>query len=108
MIDDKSIDAVTVSTADHCHAPASVAAMRAGKHVYCEKPTATDSKTALELFNLCENSGLKNGVVQDKLWLPGILKLKHLLADACVGPKPRRCQLDCEPKRPPGGHECGA
>ena len=55
-------------------------AVASGKHVYCEKPTATDSKTALELFNLCENSGLKNGVVQDKLWLPGILKLKHLLA----------------------------
>lgn len=54
-------------------------AVASGKHVYCEKPTATDSKTALELFNLCENSGLKNGVVQDKLWLPGILKLKHLL-----------------------------
>ncbi|AWT59258.1 MAG: D-xylose dehydrogenase [Candidatus Moanabacter tarae] len=55
-------------------------AVASGKHIYCEKPTATDSKTALELFNLCENSGLKNGVVQDKLWLPGILKLKHLLA----------------------------
>jgi predicted dehydrogenase len=34
----KSIDAVTVSTADHHHAPAAVLAMRAGKHVYCQKP----------------------------------------------------------------------
>ncbi len=34
----KEIDAVTVSTADHSHAPASALAMRAGKHVYCQKP----------------------------------------------------------------------
>jgi predicted dehydrogenase len=40
LLEDKSIDAVTVSTADHCHALAAVAAMRAGKHVYCEKPLA--------------------------------------------------------------------
>jgi predicted dehydrogenase len=53
-------------------------AVAAGKHIYCEKPTAVDSKTALELYEICRKAGLKNGVVQDKLWLPGLLKLKRL------------------------------
>lgn len=40
LLQDKQIDAVVISAADHHHAPAAVAAMRAGKHVYCEKPLA--------------------------------------------------------------------
>ncbi len=60
-------------------------AVAAGKHVYCEKPTATDSKTALELFRLCEEAGVKNGVVQDKLWLPGLLKVKRLMENGFFG-----------------------
>jgi predicted dehydrogenase len=54
-------------------------AAEAGKHVYCEKPTAIKTEDALELFNICEKAGVKNGVVQDKLWLPGLLKLKRLM-----------------------------
>src|SRR6185312_8034469 len=53
-------------------------AIAAGKHIYCEKPIATDSKTANELFHLAQKAGVKNGVVQDKLWLPGLMKLKTL------------------------------
>jgi predicted dehydrogenase len=53
-------------------------AIAARKHVYCEKPIATDSKTANELFHLAQKAGVKNGVVQDKLWLPGLMKLKTL------------------------------
>lgn len=59
-------------------APAVRAAVKAGKHIYCEKPTATDTATALELFQICQAAGLKNGVVQDKLWLPGLRKLRNL------------------------------
>ncbi len=54
-------------------------AVAAGKHVYCEKPSTTDTASALEIYQLCQNAGLKNGVVQDKLWLPGLLKLKRLM-----------------------------
>jgi predicted dehydrogenase len=53
-------------------------AIRAGKHVYCEKPLAQNTATALELTRLIERAGLKNGVVQDKLFLPGLLKLRRL------------------------------
>lgn len=53
-------------------------AIEAGKHVYCEKPTATNLADALSIARLADDRGVKNGVVQDKLFLPGLLKLKML------------------------------
>ncbi len=55
------------------------AAIAAGKHVYCEKPVATNVPEALELYHLAIKVGIKHGVVQDKLFLPGMLKLKRLI-----------------------------
>lgn len=60
-------------------------AVKAGKHIYCEKPVAADTKTALDLYHLCKKAGVKHGVVQDKLWLPGILKLKRLIQQGFFG-----------------------
>lgn len=60
-------------------------AAKAGKHIYCEKPVSTDTATALELYNVCETAGVKHGVVQDKLWLPGLLKLKRLMENGFFG-----------------------
>jgi len=54
-------------------------AIAAGKHIYCEKPTATSAEEAYGLYTLAKKAGVKHGVVQDKLWLPGIMKLKSLL-----------------------------
>jgi predicted dehydrogenase len=59
-------------------ADAVTAAIAAGKHVYCEKPVAGETAVALELYRKAEKAGVKHGVVQDKLWLPGFLKLQHL------------------------------
>ncbi len=61
------------------------AAIAAGKHIYCEKPTAVDTETALELATLARAAGVKNGVVQDKLFLPGLMKLKRLIDGGFFG-----------------------
>ncbi len=61
------------------------AAIKAGKHIYCEKPVAVSTESALELYKLATEAGLKNGVVQDKLWLPGIVKIKRLIQQGFFG-----------------------
>ena len=66
-------------------ADAVIQAAKAGKHVYCEKPVATNTAAALELYRVCEENGVKHGVVQDKLWLPGLLKLKRLMENGFFG-----------------------
>lgn len=60
-------------------------AIAARKHVYCEKPTATTSAEAVALFREARAAGVKNGVVQDKLWLPGLVKLKRLIDQGFFG-----------------------
>lgn len=60
-------------------------AAEAGKHVYCEKPTAVSAEVAVELADFCEARGVKNGVVQDKLWLPGMMKVQRLKEQGFFG-----------------------
>ncbi|MFQ3341140.1 MAG: putative dehydrogenase [Flavobacteriaceae bacterium] len=66
-------------------ADAILKAVAKGKHIYCEKPVATETKIALDLYRACEKAGVKHGVVQDKLWLPGLLKLKRLMQNNFFG-----------------------
>jgi predicted dehydrogenase len=60
-------------------------AVEAGKAVYCEKPTSTSFDDAFDLARKAEQAGVKNGVVQDKLWLPGLLKLRYLIDTGFFG-----------------------
>ncbi len=60
-------------------------AIKAGKHVYCEKPVATTLAQAIDLYKATKQAKIKHGVVQDKLWLPGMLKLAKLRDDGFFG-----------------------
>jgi len=61
------------------------AAIAAGKHVYCEKPIADNLETARDLAEKATRAGIKHGVVQDKLFLPGLRKLKALVENGFFG-----------------------
>ena len=60
-------------------------AIDAGKHVYTEKPVATTVADALDVYRRAERAGVRHGVVQDKLWLPGLLKLRTLIDSGFFG-----------------------
>lgn len=69
----------------HAREAAVRSAIAAGKHVYVEKPTADTLEASLELAKLAEQAGVRNGVVQDKLFLPGLLKLRRLVDSGFFG-----------------------
>ena len=60
-------------------------AIDAGKHVYCEKPLSTSVESSLRLARKAEAAGVKQGIVQDKLFLPGIRKLRRLVESGFFG-----------------------
>ena len=66
-------------------APAVMKAIAAGKHIYCEKPSGTTTEEAYALYEAAKKAGVKQGVVQDKLFLPGLVKLKNLIDSGFFG-----------------------
>ncbi len=61
------------------------AAVAAGKHVYTEKPLAATLAEALDLVRVAADAGVRGGVVQDKLFLPGMIKLRRLVEGGVLG-----------------------
>jgi predicted dehydrogenase len=60
-------------------------AIASRKHVYCEKPVSTTLAEAKDLYAAAKKARVKHGVVQDKLWLPGMLKLQKLKEQGFFG-----------------------
>ncbi|WP_028935181.1 Gfo/Idh/MocA family protein [Pseudonocardia spinosispora] len=74
-------DAQTTQLHDKCITQA----IEAGKHVYAEKPLAEQLDVALHLARAARDAGVRTGVVQDKLFLPGLRKLRRLLDGGFFG-----------------------
>jgi predicted dehydrogenase len=85
VLDDPSVDVYFDTTATAARAVGVRAAIEAGKAVYCEKPLAPTAGEAAELAALAEAAGVKNGIVTDKLFLPGIRKLDRALRSGFLG-----------------------
>ncbi|MFI6286483.1 Gfo/Idh/MocA family protein [Streptomyces sp. NPDC051018] len=85
VLADETIDVYFDAQATSARVTALGRAIAAGKHVYTEKPTATDLASALELARLADAAGIRHGVVQDKIFLPGLLKLKRLVDGGFFG-----------------------
>jgi predicted dehydrogenase len=62
-----------------------LAAIAAGKHVYCEKPISDSLPGAVDLARAARDAGIRNGVVMDKIFLPGLRKLKRLVDSGFFG-----------------------
>jgi len=85
VIADPETDIVFDASMTNLRAATLTKAMTAGKHIYTEKPTAGTLAEAIDLARLSESKGLTAGVVHDKLYLPGIVKLRRLVDDGFFG-----------------------
>ncbi|MDQ1200504.1 Gfo/Idh/MocA family protein [Rhodococcus sp. SORGH_AS_0303] len=85
VIDDASIDIYFDAQVTSRRADALSSAMKAGKHIFTEKPTAETLTQAIELARIGQNAGVTAGVVHDKLYLPGLVKLKRLVDEGFFG-----------------------
>ena len=85
LIADPTVDIVFDASMTSLRASTLRKAMSAGKHVFTEKPTAETLREAVELARVGRESGVTAGVVHDKLYLPGLVKLRRLVDEGFFG-----------------------
>ncbi|MDJ0358047.1 Gfo/Idh/MocA family oxidoreductase [Paenarthrobacter sp. PH39-S1] len=85
VINDPSVDVVFDASMTSLRAATLKKAMAAGKHIFTEKPTAQTLEEAIELARIGRESGVTAGVVHDKLYLPGLVKLRRLVDEGFFG-----------------------
>src|SRR4029450_11105004 len=78
-------DAVANVTPDSIHHPTSIAALRAGKHVFCEKPLATDATKAFEMVDVAESAGLVNMVNLTYRNVAQLQKAREIVTSGQIG-----------------------
>lgn len=83
---EKNLDAVVIATPDHLHAIVSVTAMRAGKHVYCEKPLTRTVKEARTVANVAREAKVATQMGNQGMAFEGNRLINEWLADGALGP----------------------
>lgn len=83
-LDDKELDAIIICTHHHLHAPMSIAAAEAGKHIFCEKPLALTMEDCLDIAEAVEKAGVKFMMGFQARFSPFVLKLKEVVPQPWV------------------------
>lgn len=91
---DPAVDAVYVATPVFLHAAQTILALRAGKHVLCEKPMAMNEAEARSMVQAAEASGKQFAVAYYRRCYPKVQRVKQLLAEGAIG-KPVIAELTC-------------
>ncbi len=85
MLGDPEVDVYFDTQVTSAREAALARAIAAGKHVYTEKPVAASAAAAFALAEAAKAAGITHGVVQDKLFLPGMIKLRRLIREGFFG-----------------------
>ena len=85
VVEDPAVDIVDIVTPNFLHKEVAIAAARAGKHIWCEKPLALTADDALEMTKVAEDSGVKTLVGFSYLRNPGVVLAKKLVQDGEIG-----------------------
>ncbi len=85
LLQNSEIDALSVCTPNYLHAPISIAALKAGKHVLCEKPMATSRADAEEMIEAARTSGKKLMIAHNQRFVPSHTKARDILASGEIG-----------------------
>ena len=85
MLADPEVEVYFDTQVTSAREPALARAIEAGKHVYTEKPVASSAAAAFGLAEAAKAAGVTHGVVQDKLFLPGVIKLRRLIREGFFG-----------------------
>ena len=102
LLRNPDVTVVAIHTPNSQHADQAVAAARAGKHVFCDKPMATSVADAERIVRECEQAGVKLGVNFHNRFMPCFIETRRIIASGEIG-EVHHVQLEASPGARPGG-----
>ena len=102
LLKNPDVTAVAIHTPNSQHAEQAIAAARAGKHVFCDKPMATSVADAERMVRECEKAGVKLGINFHNRYMPSFIETRRIVASGEIGDL-QMVQLEASPGARPGG-----
>jgi 1,5-anhydro-D-fructose reductase (1,5-anhydro-D-mannitol-forming) len=102
MLRNPEVTVVAIETPNSMHAEQAIAAARAGKHVFCDKPMTTSVADAERVIEACDKAGVTLGMNFHNRFMPSFIETKRIIDSGEIG-KPLLVQLEASPGARPGG-----